>query len=615
METIHEIVRRAEDNYITGTAKLSKYVTHSMSDTLDRIDAYLNSMHINGDTDSLGREKPFFDIGTAASNVWFRATDIDRKNIKVRATKSGDTLKALLASIFIQKWMKKARFGTFLNEWGLTLARYGSAVVKIVENEDGLHISVVPWSRLIVDQIDFDAAPKIEVIELSQEQLYRRIETHGYDKAMVKELLEAERTRQNKDKSNKDNVSDFIKLYEIHGVLPKILLTKKERDEDIFVQQMHVVSFQVQKQGRSKEYTDYTLYSGQEEKDPYRLTHLIPQEGRTLAIGAIEHLFEAQWMQNHSVKAIKDQLDLAGKIIFQTADPKFMGRNVISDIETGDIFIHSMNMPLTQVNNQSHDTVQWQNFQSQWKVLGNEINGISEAMLGTSAKSGTAWRQTEALLQESHSLFEIMTENKGLAIEDMFREDIIPYIKKHMLNNTDEISHELDARDIEKVDKQYVKYQATEQHNEAVIEDILRGNQPTSTLDMQTQSLQQTLNDQGATRYFVPSNTDKKKWKEVLKDLEWDLEIDITGESQNTAENMATLNTALQVIANPQFAQNKAAQAVVGRILELTGTMSAIELASVIGSTPTTPPQAQDGSMQTPVTLPTQQIQNGTNTA
>jgi nucleoside-diphosphate-sugar epimerase len=41
-----------------------------------------------------------------------------------------------------------------------------------------------------------------------------------------------------------------------------------------------------------------------------------------LVIGRHMHGKKAQWMVNHSQKAIKDQLDLASKLIFQTADPK-----------------------------------------------------------------------------------------------------------------------------------------------------------------------------------------------------------------------------------------------------------------------------------------------------
>ena len=77
METIQSLVRKAEENYLSGTVKLGEHVDWSMHDTIERIYAYLNSKHISGPTDSLKRPKPFFNIVTAAVNIWYRATDIE----------------------------------------------------------------------------------------------------------------------------------------------------------------------------------------------------------------------------------------------------------------------------------------------------------------------------------------------------------------------------------------------------------------------------------------------------------------------------------------------------------------------------------------------------------
>ena len=86
-DNIYAITRKMENDYIFGTTKFSKYVTLSQYETVSRIDAYANSKHISGDKDSMGRDKPFFNICTASENIWYRATDIDRKNIKIEADK------------------------------------------------------------------------------------------------------------------------------------------------------------------------------------------------------------------------------------------------------------------------------------------------------------------------------------------------------------------------------------------------------------------------------------------------------------------------------------------------------------------------------------------------
>lgn len=579
-----ELVRKNETDFINGTTTISKYVDFSLSENLDKIDAYINSKHISGETDSMGREKPFFNIVTAAINIWFRATDIDRKHIRIKATKSTDMFADFLATIHLQDWMRRDNFGAFLNEWGRTLARYGSAVVKFIESQGKLHSIVVPWNRLIVDPVDFDNDAVIEVLELTPAQLKKR---KGYDKDIVEKLIETKTTRETTGKYKKDNKSNFIKLYEVHGEMPLSYLTGKESDETEYVQQMHVVSFVA---GKEKgKYDDFCLVKGREAKNPYKITHLIKEDGRTLSIGAVEHLFEAQWMMNHTAKQIKDQLDLASKLIFQTSDTNFVGQNALSSIETGDILIHSAKQPLTQLANSSHDITSLQNFGMQWRTLANEITGTSEAMMGKNAPSGTAWRQVEALLEESHSLFELMTENKGLHIEEMMREYVIPFLKKKM-DTSDEISATLDAWGMDKIDKRFIRNKAIKNFNKKIKDSVLeKGIVPDVSLENEMMSVQAGLNEMGAQRFFKPSDEPDKTWKDLFEDLEWELEVDITGEQKDNQSDMATLTTVFQTIAtNPGILQDERARTLFNKILSSTKAISPVEL-SELDSKPVAP--------------------------
>jgi len=70
------------------------------------------------------------------------------------------------------------------------------------------------------------------------------------------------------------------------------------------------------------------------------------------------------------------------------------------------IIVHKPSLPITQLNNRP-DISGMQSVQQQWQQVGAQINGISEAMMGQAPKAGTAWRQVQATLQESHSLFEV----------------------------------------------------------------------------------------------------------------------------------------------------------------------------------------------------------------
>ena len=207
-------------------------------------------------------------------------------------------------------------------------------------------------------------------------------------------------------------------------------------------------------------------------------------------------------------------------------------------------------------------------------------------MLGIAPKAGTAWRQTEALLQESHSLFEIMKENKGLCIEDMLREYIIPHLKK-TLNNSDEIAIVLTENGLSKIESQYIKNQAIKRSNEEIKKTILSG-QIANPTDLQAiqDTIKGELSQHGNQRFFKPSDIDSVTWKDIFKDIETNIEIDITGESTDTQAELETLKTVLNVIINPNFQNNPKAQLIIDKILVKTGQLSPLELSDIETSAP-----------------------------
>jgi hypothetical protein len=601
IQNIKDIITQMEADDKAGNVKSSKFVNVSMREDIDKTEAYLNSKHTSGEKDYLGREKPFFNIVIAARNIWFRATDIDRKSIIITASKLAHTTFSFMATLLLQKWMRKNFFGQFLNDWGLSLANHGSTPLKFIEKDGELFSKVIDWNNFLCDQIDFENNPKIEKLWFTPAQLLKQ----DYDKDLVKKLLDNLAPRTTMDGQSKDSKDNYILVYEVHGELPLSLLTGDDDDKDEYVQQMHVVSLQERKD-KGDEYEAYCLYLGKESRDPYLLTHLIKKDGQTYSGGAVKNLFEAQWMANHSVKQIKDQLDLASKIVFQTPDGNFVGQNALTNIETGDILTHKINEPLTQLNNKA-DISAIMSFKADWQAIGSQINGISEAMAGQNAPSGTAWRQVQALLQESHSLFELMTENKGLALEEMLRKFIVPFVKKQM-DNTDEIAEILSDSQIKWIDSRYLPNQVISRVNDIKKQTILSGqiydtaNEPMDA-QMAQIGVQQNLDQMGNQRFLKPSDIDETTWKEALKDLEWELDIDITGENKDKQGAMATLTTVLQTIANPATAavlQTPEGKIVFSKILELSGTVSPLELSQM----PKAQPMAQPAQPMQPINQP-----------
>jgi hypothetical protein len=257
-DSVAELIRTLENDYINGTATTGKYVEFSQYENIEKINAYLNSKFTEGTED-----RPFFNIVTAAVNIWYRATTVARTKIRIKATKAKQTVLAFVATLLIQDWMRRHDFDEFLNKWDLTEARYGSAVLEFVEQDGDLIPSVIPWNRLITDTVDFDNNPLIKILWLTPAQLRKN---KLYDQDQVKALIEAKTARETTGRQKKDNKAEYIKVYEIHGELERSYLTGQDKDEDEFDQQMQAISF-VGKKGKRNEYDDFVLFKGKE-KNP-----------------------------------------------------------------------------------------------------------------------------------------------------------------------------------------------------------------------------------------------------------------------------------------------------------------------------------------------------------
>lgn len=588
---VGELVRKNETDYINGETQISKYVTFSQYENIERIDAYMNSKHISGDTDSLGREKPFFNIVVAAVNIWYRATDIDRKNIRIKSTKFSNVLFAFIATLKLHEWMRKARFGVFLNEWGRALARYGSAVVKFIDKGDYLSAEVVPWNRLISDTVNFRANPKIEKFYFTEGELRQN---EMYDKTQVENLIANKTSRKNTDGNTKDTKADYYEVYEVNGYFPRAYRTGEEKDKDIYEEQLFVMSFHL-KDDSDDEYDDYCLFKGKKEKDNFMITHLIKEDGREQSIGAVEYLFDTQWMQNHSVKAIKDQVDLSSKLIFQTADGNFVGQNVLSSLENGDILVHTPNAPLNLINNGSHDVNSLKTLADMFYLNGQKMTSTTDAISGANMPSGTPYSSVQLLNNESHSLFEIMTENKGLAITEMMTEFVIPHLKTK-LDTKDEIAEILSEENIQYIDSIFVPNEAKRRVNIKKAEEIFNG-LIASPADYQSEeeNIKNELGQLGNQRFLKPDELDEKTWNDVLKDIEWEVEVEVTGEGTDKQATLQTLTTVLQTIAtNPNVLLDPNMKMIFNKILEETGAMSSLQL-SIPKQPVAIPPQGGGG--------------------
>jgi hypothetical protein len=109
--SIYDFVKQQRDNYRSQTIEITDGYEFSQYQTIRTIELYHNSKFTSGNKDSLGREKPFYNITKFRVNVGTRATDLDAKNVQVFSDNPAAEYGAsFLHTLKNWNWMKQSAF-------------------------------------------------------------------------------------------------------------------------------------------------------------------------------------------------------------------------------------------------------------------------------------------------------------------------------------------------------------------------------------------------------------------------------------------------------------------------------------------------------------------------
>ena len=132
MTNVFSILKKAKHDYKDQTIEVVEGYEFSQYETLRKADLYANSIFTSGRKDSLGRDKPFYNISKHRLNVAIRATDLDTKDIQIKASRKADHWKSFSLTLKNKAWMKKANFARLLNKLNEARAKYGTGLIKKV---------------------------------------------------------------------------------------------------------------------------------------------------------------------------------------------------------------------------------------------------------------------------------------------------------------------------------------------------------------------------------------------------------------------------------------------------------------------------------------------------
>jgi hypothetical protein len=284
-----------------------------------------------------------------------------------------------------------------------------------------------------------------------------------------------------------------------------------------------------------------TLYACVEDEDPYKYLPYEEVDGRGLGKGVIESLFEAQVWTNYSEKQKKDMLDLASKIIFQTTDGNIAAKNVLTDLETGQIVTTARDTSLGRVDNSATSFAQFQALASDWDKQAERVSSTFNAITGETMPSGTPFRQVAILNQEAGSLFEYRREEAGIFVREIFMDWVLPFLVKQIKKDKD-LTATLEPEELEIVSEAVANQEA----DKFAKERILGGQTVTPEEKQAVYGAVKDASMQLRRRSF-------KGFDNLFSDWMGTVDVITTGEQKNKAAMLETLNNIIGTITKMQL--------------------------------------------------------------
>ena len=343
--------------------------------------AYLMSKY----TESQGNDVRFFNEMRKVKETFERKTHIKFNEIVVEiADKAiGYLVKAA-----------KAEFGDDYNmeQYQIdktdSFSKFGTAVTKTVHRKGRNIAKIVPWETFLCDPVNGKDLPAGEV---TQSTLQKVIDDPKYDAKVVARLNNYlfARTEDNYDPSRMN-----VKLFEVHGEMPKKMFGLKEQGT---TNGMFIVLM-------TEELDKFVLYTGRTSNVTYHIEVLNPMFGRTMGYGPMEAMLESQIMTNKLGNMTMEHVQAASKIFYQSSDTELDGQD-LQEIDNLVLINHESDSPITQVSSSPQGFSAMSSFMNTIVSMGRESAAIQDASLGRGPKSNTSFAAIQAAAKEADGVY------------------------------------------------------------------------------------------------------------------------------------------------------------------------------------------------------------------
>lgn len=529
-----------------------------MKEHIERSVALKNSKFWKGENDG---NRPNKNIILPILNVAYRTEGFDVKHIEAYVNDLKNHYKSFIVRKYHTRWARKYSIDTFIDETVEGYVDFGLAVSKNVNDKRPENVNLQQIA--FCDQTDILSGPICLEHSYSIDQLLD-FKGKWIDDEIDRAILQAEsaKTVSNANNNKAETPGKYIKVYELHGVLPEKWLSKKEGDEystsNKYVRQLQIITFYKDKDGNKQ---GICLFKGKESRPVFKAIKRTNRFGTACGMGGIEELFEAQTWTNYSEIQLKKMLDAAAIMILKTTDKKFAQNNKVSDLMKNEIAVLEEGTDLTQVSITPQNKAMFDAYVNQWEQTGRTIGSASDPQLGLNPVSGTPLGTTQIVTSQGIGIHDYRQGQLATYFGELYRDWILHWLVAD-INRGDEWIDELSIEELKDVaDKVAVK-----STNKRLKELML--SRKSVTPEQQAQ-LTQFIKDS-----FMKGG--KKKFIKAIKDefanIPIDVEINIAGKQKNLADVVNKLNGVFRtVFMNPQVLQYEPMGKLFNQIIESSG--------------------------------------------
>lgn len=526
-----------------------------MSDTprlLRLIELYYNSQFESGPEDG-ARRKFFYNIVKPACDVATKFIDLDTKHILPFSEKMEDEFRVWILARDLKAWMKEKRFGKLLNRIASALPKYGHVVVKHAGKNE---LELVNLLNLRFDPAakNLSSSPCVVEIHLMDRRQIAAMKWEGaedflaaHDRETHFEIFECYSM----------NTATDGKMWSRHFMAD--LFTKRSASGG----QIRTTEAEINEKN-GEFLPGVMLHEDETDELPYFECKWEDVPGRLLGMGFVEYLIDNQIRQNELTNNKAKGLEIASKHLFQTSD-EMIGRNVFTDMDNGDII--KTTAPIAPVPVEERSLSSYQEEQARWDLNTERKTFSFDITRGEELPSGTPLGVAKLSQGAVESYYAIKREEFGFFVKELLLHAVIPQFmkdrsKEHALRffgSDEEIGRLRKALSVSAMRRSILDYAKK------------TGIIPSQEL-IQMQKI------------LVERKLEKKKDLELkipeafYEDVEFGIDLTITGEEIDTAGRQQTLMTAMQMLAsNPAILQDPNLRRIFSKLLELSG-VSGVDL-------------------------------------